>query len=98
MARLKSRTSNISKLPLMNLNRSSSTTSVTYSGVFDESPSEKEDDSTLYRLLKNKRSELANKADCMPYLVASNEVLLQMVKHKPTTIHQLRNEHCKQSL
>lgn len=65
------------------------------SDSFVDSTQDKDDTSFLYRLLMNKRSELANKADCMPYLVASNDVLLQMAKRKPTTVHQLRNEHCK---
>lgn len=58
-----------------------------------EDTAEIQEEKTLYRLLLNKRSELANSVNCMPYMVASNEVLLKMAQCKPTSVHELRNEH-----
>lgn len=49
----------------------------------------------LYTSLLTKRSELATVSDCMPYMVASTDVLMQMAIHKPVSINDLRNEHCK---
>lgn len=49
----------------------------------------------LYRRLLNKRSELARDHECMPYMVASNEALMNMSIQKPYDIDQLRNLKCK---
>lgn len=49
----------------------------------------------LYRLLMNKRSELASMVDCMPYMIASNETLMKMSKLMPKSLQELRNSDCK---
>ncbi|ENN72905.1 Werner syndrome ATP-dependent helicase [Dendroctonus ponderosae] len=44
----------------------------------------------LLRLLKNARSQLARSNDCMPYMVASDFILMEMARHKPRHLDQLR--------
>lgn len=85
------------KLSLVNAPSASSSTTRTPTKSESIADVERENLETtiLRRLLLNKRSELANVADCMPYLVASNEVLSQLAIRKPTSIYELRNEHCK---
>ncbi|KAJ8946901.1 hypothetical protein NQ318_008257 [Aromia moschata] len=56
-------------------------------------PTENKEDKSnekLYRLLTNKRYEIATAQDCMPYLVASNKALMDMAKEKPTSLDRLR--------
>lgn len=43
----------------------------------------------LYRLLKNCRTQLASTSNCMPYMVASDFVLMEISKHKPRTVDAL---------
>lgn len=50
----------------------------------------KGDDDTLYRLLMNKRTDLASFVDCMPYMVACNEALVRMAQLKPKSLEELR--------
>lgn len=49
-----------------------------------------DDDTVLYRLLMNKRTDLASSVDCMPYMVACNESLVRMAQLKPKSLEQLR--------
>lgn len=45
----------------------------------------------LFRLLKNCRSKLAAENNCMPYMIASDFVLMEIAKQKPLDLQQLRN-------
>ncbi|KAK4875425.1 hypothetical protein RN001_011847 [Aquatica leii] len=68
---------------------------ITQKGVEDVSDNssssvENEERLRVYRLLMNKRADLATAVDCMPYMVASNEALMKMAEMKPTTIKELR--------
>lgn len=55
-----------------------------------------EENSKMYKLLLNKRSQLASKYDCMPYMVASNEALMKMALAKPSSVTALT--HLKRKL
>ncbi|EFA09584.2 bifunctional 3'-5' exonuclease/ATP-dependent helicase WRN isoform X2 [Tribolium castaneum] len=55
-----------------------------------ETPEEIEQRMSLYRKLLDQRTDIAAKLDCMPYMVASNTVLMEMSKCKPKTIADLR--------
>lgn len=59
-----------------------------------------EDDETkdLYKALLKKRTELADTADCMPYMVASNEALMKISIFKPNDLLTLRNLKCNSSM
>lgn len=60
-----------------------------------ENKIESEEHMNLYKLLLNKRYNLASIADCMPYMIASNEALMKMAREKPITLQELRNCQCK---
>ncbi|KAF2904730.1 hypothetical protein ILUMI_01445 [Ignelater luminosus] len=55
-----------------------------------ETDVERDERMKVYRLLMSKRTDLASAADCMPYMVASNEALMKMAQVKPLTIKELR--------
>lgn len=57
--------------------------------VNDETPEQLQERLILYRLLKNCRTQLASTSDCMPYMVASDYVLMEIAKHKPRTVDAL---------
>ncbi|KAL1491430.1 hypothetical protein ABEB36_012030 [Hypothenemus hampei] len=44
----------------------------------------------IFQLLKKCRSQLASTNDCMPYMVASDFVLMEIAKEKPKNIEELR--------
>lgn len=56
----------------------------------EESPQEVDERLQLLRLLRNARSQLARSNDCMPYMVASDFILMEMARHKPRNLPQLR--------
>lgn len=56
---------------------------------------ENEETSMLYKLLMNKRMELAAQYNCMPYMVASNEALMNIAIMKPFNLKQLKECRCK---
>ncbi|XP_072379168.1 bifunctional 3'-5' exonuclease/ATP-dependent helicase WRN-like isoform X2 [Diabrotica undecimpunctata] len=47
--------------------------------------------SEVYRLLVNKRTEIANSEGCMPYMVASTKALQEIAEAKPQTLRQLES-------
>ncbi|XP_060534740.1 bifunctional 3'-5' exonuclease/ATP-dependent helicase WRN-like [Cylas formicarius] len=56
----------------------------------EESKMETDERLKCYRLLINERNRLASINDVMPYTVASNAALMQIAKHKPKDLEQLR--------
>lgn len=60
-----------------------------------ETETEKTERTAIYRMLINKRIQIALKMDCMPYMVASNEALMKMAKNKPVTMSELKQCNCK---
>ncbi|CAG9772047.1 unnamed protein product [Ceutorhynchus assimilis] len=57
-----------------------------------ETETQEEIDSRLkiLRFLKNERSQLASANNVMPYMVASDFILMEMARHKPKTIEELQ--------
>ncbi|XP_028141726.1 bifunctional 3'-5' exonuclease/ATP-dependent helicase WRN-like isoform X2 [Diabrotica virgifera virgifera] len=47
--------------------------------------------SEVYRLLINRRTEIANSESCMPYMVASTKALQEIAEAKPQTLKQLES-------
>ncbi|XP_050304443.1 bifunctional 3'-5' exonuclease/ATP-dependent helicase WRN-like [Anthonomus grandis grandis] len=45
----------------------------------------------LFRLLKNARTEFARSEDCMPYMIASDYILMEIAKKQPKSLEELRN-------
>lgn len=54
-----------------------------------ETPEQLQERLRIYRLLKNCRTQLASTSNCMPYMVASDYVLMEISKHKPRTVDAL---------
>lgn len=48
------------------------------------------EDFNVYKLLMNRRHELASRYNCMPYMIASNETLMKLANLKPCTVEELR--------
>lgn len=80
-------------MPLMKV--SSTTTKSENKQIPVENKIETEDHVNLYKLLLNTRYNLASIADCMPYMIASNDALMKMAREKPITLQDLRNCQCK---
>ncbi|XP_017784476.1 PREDICTED: Werner syndrome ATP-dependent helicase-like [Nicrophorus vespilloides] len=57
-----------------------------------ESEEERKKRMDIYSILMSKRLDIASDLDCMPYMVASNEALLNMSEKKPINVAQFR-EH-----
>ncbi|XP_066261537.1 ATP-dependent DNA helicase RecQ-like [Euwallacea similis] len=55
-----------------------------------ETEEEKEERKKFYKLLRNCRSQIADTNNCMPYMIVSDFVLMEMAKHKPTNIELLK--------
>lgn len=55
---------------------------------------EDEETKNLYKQLLKKRLELAAVSDCMPYMVASNEALMNLSIAKPGDIETLKSLKC----
>ncbi|XP_066159065.1 ATP-dependent DNA helicase RecQ-like [Euwallacea fornicatus] len=55
-----------------------------------ETEEEKDERKKFYRLLRNCRSQIADANNCMPYMVVSDFVLMEMAKHTPTSIELLK--------
>ena len=60
-----------------------------------ESEQQKDERISLYRQLLSKRTEMAYSMDIMPYIIASNEILMKIAQVKPCTLNQLRKMQCK---
>lgn len=59
-----------------------------------ETEPEKEKKMIIYRKLLAKRTELAFSLDCMPYMIASNEVLMNLSQMKPRSVEELKRYKC----
>ncbi|KRT80493.1 helicase, partial [Oryctes borbonicus] len=55
-----------------------------------EDESQKEERMKIYRELLNKRSQLASDLNCMPYMIASNEILMNLARLRPRTMDMIR--------
>lgn len=46
---------------------------------------------TIYSTLVMYRTTLAQQSDCMPYMIASNKMLIDVAKMKPKDVSELKN-------
>ncbi|GJQ85483.1 hypothetical protein Trydic_g23073 [Trypoxylus dichotomus] len=51
---------------------------------------QKEERMKIYRKLLAKRTELAFALDCMPYMIASNEILMNLAQLRPRTVGEIK--------
>lgn len=82
------KTNNVCNIPTEKIPRNKIETDI-------EDETMKEERMNIYRKLMAKRTKLAFTLDCMPYMIASNEVLMDIATSRPRSIDTLKQLKCK---
>ncbi|KAI4461674.1 dna helicase recq family member [Holotrichia oblita] len=77
------KTNNVSNIPIEKISRNKTETDV-------EGDTQKEERMKIYRKLLAKRTDLAFCLDCMPYMIASNEILMNLAQLRPRSVDALK--------